>query len=446
MPKSFPKKVDNLIIGAGITGLSLAHFLKKFNQDFIIVESSKRIGGNINTVSKKGFTLENGPNTLLLDNKSIQALIEDFNISKKIIFPNEKAKNRFLIKNHILTPIPKNLTDFLKSNILSFSAKIRIFFEPFIKKHKKDTSVFNFIVKRFGKEFHDNLIVPFLNGIYAGDTKKMSIKFVLRKVWEMEQKNGSILKSIFLNKTNYQPKSFSFENGLSDLLDCFKKELDKNIFLKIKVTSLTRKNNLNFVQINDGQEIQCKNIISTIPAHCLKDIITDQKIITYLKKIEYHPLNVLHFSLERNKIYSPIDGFGVLAKPSDKLSFLGILFNSRIFPHLSPKKYDLITVMVGGAKQKNILKKPKKEIEKRVISDIKKIIHFEGKIELLNHFSWKKGIPQYDMNFLNFSKSIKNFKQKNPGLFIIGNFLEGVSVSNCIKAGHKTAQLLCEKV
>ncbi len=446
MPKSFPKKVDNLIIGAGITGLSLAHFLKKLNQDFIILESSERIGGNINTVSKKGFTLENGPNTLVLDNESIKMLLEDFNISKNIILPNEKAKNRFLIKNRILTPIPKNLTDFLKSNILSFSAKIRILFEPFIKKHKKDTSVFDFTVKRFGKEFHDNLIVPFLNGIYAGDTKKMSIKFVLRKVWDMEQKNGSILKSIFLNKTNYQPKSFSFKNGLSDLLDCFKKELDKKIFLKQKVTSLTKKNNLNFVQINDNLEIQCKNIISTIPAHCLKDIITDQKIITYLKKIEYHPLNVLHFSLERKKIYSPIDGFGVLAKPSDKLSFLGILFNSRIFPHLSPKKYDLITVMVGGAKQNNILKKPKKEIEKRVISDIKKIIHFEGKIELLNQFSWKKGIPQYDMNFFNFSKSIKNFTQKNPGLFIIGNFLEGVSVSNCIKAGHKTAQLLCEKV
>ena len=446
MPKSFPKKVDNLIIGAGITGLSLAHFLKKFNQDFILLESSERIGGNINTVSKKGFTLENGPNTLVLDNESIKTLLEDFNISKNIIFPNKNSKNRFLIKNHRLTPIPKDLVGFIKSNILSFSAKIRILFEPFIKKHKKDTSVFDFIVKRFGKEFHDNLIVPFLNGIYAGDTKKMSIKFVLKKVWEMEQKNGSVLKSIFLNKTNSQPKSFNFRNGLSDLLDCFKEELDKNTFLSTKVTNLTKKNNLNFVQINDSLEIQCKNIISTIPAHCLKDIITDQKIITYLKKIEYHPLNVLHFSLERKKIYSPIDGFGVLAKPSDKLSFLGILFNSRIFPHLSPKKNDLITVMVGGAKQKNILKNPKKEIEKKIVSDIKKIIHYDGKIELLNHFSWKKGIPQYDMNFFNFSKSIKNYTQKNPGLFIIGNFLEGVSVSNCIKAGHKTAQLLCEKV
>jgi oxygen-dependent protoporphyrinogen oxidase len=214
MPKNFPKKVDNLIIGAGITGLSLAHFLKKFNQDFIIVESSERIGGNINTVSKKGFTLENGPNTLLLDNESIKTLIEDFNISKNIIFPNKNTKNRFLIQNHRLTPIPKDLIGFIKSNILSIQAKIRIIFEPLIKKHKKDTNVFEFIVKRFGKEFHDNLIEPFLNGIYAGDTKKMSVKFVLKKVWRMEQSNGSILKSLFLNKTNYQPKSFNFKNGL----------------------------------------------------------------------------------------------------------------------------------------------------------------------------------------------------------------------------------------
>jgi oxygen-dependent protoporphyrinogen oxidase len=165
-----------------------------------------------------------------------------------------------------------------------------------------------------------------------------------------------------------------------------------------------------------------------------------------LKKIEYNPINVLHFSLERNKIYSHINGFGVLAKPSDKLSFLGILFNSRIFPHLSPKKYDLITVMVGGGKQKNILKKPKKEIEERVISDIKKIINYKGKITLLNHFSWKKGIPQYDMNFANFENSIKKFMKKNDGFFIIGNYINGVSVSNCIKAGHQTALLLSEKV
>jgi oxygen-dependent protoporphyrinogen oxidase len=102
--------------------------------------------------------------------------------------------------------------------------------------------------------------------------------------------------------------------------------------------------------------------------------------------------------------------------------------------------------MVGGGKQKNILNNPKKEIEKRVVSDIKKIIKFEGDIKLLNHFSWKKGIPQYDINFSNFSNSIKNYMQKNDGFYIAGNYIKGVSVSNCVKAGHNIAQLLREKV
>ena len=49
------------------------------------------------------------------------------------------------------------------------------------------------------------------------------------------------------------------------------------------------------------------------------------------------------------------------------------------------------------------------------------------------------------MNFSNFSNTIKKFMKKNDGFFIIGNYINGVSVSNCIKAGHQTALLLSEK-
>ena len=41
-------------------------------------------------------------------------------------------------------------------------------------------------------------------------------------------------------------------------------------------------------------------------------------------------------------------GFGVLSKESDNKHFLGILFNSRIFPHVSPKDKELFTVIIGG--------------------------------------------------------------------------------------------------
>ena len=64
----------------------------------------------------------------------------------------------------------------------------------------------------------------------------------------------------------------------------------------------------------------------------------------------------MHLGIEKQKIKNDISGFGVLTKPSDNKSFLGIIFNSRIFPHVAPLDKDLMTVMVGGSRQKQLLK------------------------------------------------------------------------------------------
>ena len=40
-------KKNIVILGAGITGLSTAHYLSLKNKDFLVLEKSNRIGGNI---------------------------------------------------------------------------------------------------------------------------------------------------------------------------------------------------------------------------------------------------------------------------------------------------------------------------------------------------------------------------------------------------------------
>ena len=83
-----------------------------------------------------------------------------------------------------------------------------------------------------------------------------------------------------------------------------------------------------------------------------------------LKKINYNPIDVFHFVFKKNDIKNNMDGFGILCKPSDKKNYLGIIFNSKIFPHVCPPTYDLFTVLVGGEKQKDILKMPQEELKK----------------------------------------------------------------------------------
>ena len=436
-------EVDTIILGAGISGLTLGYYLNNRDKDFLIFESSKYVGGNISTRNKKGFICENGPNTVLINNESIRDLISELKIKNDIIYPNNNNNKRFLIKKGKLIKIPQSFGQFIKSNILSLSAKIHIFFEIFIKKSDNSISVYDFFKRRFGKEFHDVLIEPFLTGVYAGNTRKMSIKHVLKKIWEVEQNYGSVILGFIKKKSrNITPKSFNFKNGLSDLTNKIQQKIKDKISFDSKITSISKIENLYEITVNNDIKYRCSKLICTIPAYALSDIIFDKKLSQTLKKISYCPIYVLHLGLEKQKIKNDISGFGVLTKPSDNKSFLGIIFNSRIFPHVAPPDKDLMTVMVGGTRQEQLLKIDKDLLFDKIIRDIRKLFSYDGRIIMKHDFLWDKGIPQYGLDHDYITNEIKNFENKNKDLHIMGNYVNGISVSDCIEKASILSKIL----
>ena len=54
------------IIGAGLTGLTTAFYLRKNNIDITLFESTQHIGGVIQTKEKDQFIWETGPSTGVL--------------------------------------------------------------------------------------------------------------------------------------------------------------------------------------------------------------------------------------------------------------------------------------------------------------------------------------------------------------------------------------------
>ena len=70
-------EVDTIILGAGISGLTLGYYLNKREKDFLIFESSKCIGGNISTKNKK-----NSPDRLEL--KKFNPILKKYTIQTEI--------------------------------------------------------------------------------------------------------------------------------------------------------------------------------------------------------------------------------------------------------------------------------------------------------------------------------------------------------------------------
>ena len=432
-------KINTVIIGGGISGLSAGHFLNKKGVNFILLESDNKIGGVIKTVNKNGFIFENGPNTILNNNSSIDKLINDHKLQNNIIYPNLKSNSkRFLFFKDNPVAVPNNFWDFIKTPLLSIVSKIRIFKEFFLKPHLNNTSVYNFISRRFGKQFHDNLIEPFLTGIYAGDTRKMSAKHSLKRLWDLEQTYGSVIKGVIKsNKQNI--KSINFSNGISEIVNQLEKRLYNKIKVNQKVTKIKKTKSGYEIFIKEKKSFVCKNIISAIPAFELAKIIFDDDLKLKLNDLKYNPIDVFHFVFKKEDVKIDLNGFGILTKPSDKKSFLGILFNNKIFPHLCPKEYNLYTVMVGGEKQKDILKLSNIELKAKILNELREIIECKGKIYKTNYYSWKKGIPQYNKSQEEIEQAIFNFQQSNNSFRVIGNYYSGVSVSDCVQKAELAA-------
>ena len=437
------KQVDTIILGAGISGLTLAHYLNKKNLDFLVVESQPKVGGNIISFEKSGFVCENGPNTVLLNKKSVVELIDEIGLKDKIIFPNDYNNKRFLLRKGKLIPIPQNFIEFIKTNLLSLTSKLRLIIEIFIPKHNRNVSVKSFFKKRFGNNFEEIFVEPFLTGIYAGETNKMSTKHVLNKIWNMEQKSGSIIINTLKRKKKLnKSRSFNFKNGLIDFVLAINKNISNKIILKSEVTSVKKIKKGYEIIINNNIKYHCKKLISTLPAFGLANIIFDEKISKNLKKINYCPIMVLHLGIEKSKIKENIDGFGVLTKRKDNQSFLGILFNSRIFPHVAPQGNDLLTVIIGGARQPQLIDQDVNKLKKTIINEIRKIISYDGKIIMENNFLWKNGIPQYDLDHDVLIGNISDFHKKNKNFHILGNYIKGISVSDCIQNAFELSKKL----
>ena len=437
------QRVDTIIIGSGICGLSSAHFLSKQSKDFLVLEASNNVGGIIQTENKSDFICENGPNTVLLNNDAIIELLKDCDLWESIIFPSESSnKNRYVLHENELELIPTSFKKFIYSPLLSVKGKFRILFEPFISKHKENVSVYNFIVKRFGKDFHDQLIEPFITGIYAGNTKKMSAKHSLKILWNLEQTYGSVLLGLFRQKRkDNQMRSFNLPMGLSQMIQKIAEPLKNRIHLNVAVEKVEKSQSGYKVSTQSGT-IFCKKIICAVPAYSLNKLFSNKQLNNVLNEVRYTPVDVFHFGFKKDHVMNQAPGFGVLTKPSDQKNYLGILFSSRTFENVAPKDSELFTVLVGGERQKELCDLPIEQLEIIILRELEQLICHQGEVTFKKHFRWKKGIPQYDMNQEKLSAAIKVFEAQNPGLYILGNFYQGISVSDCILKAKNIANKL----
>jgi protoporphyrinogen/coproporphyrinogen III oxidase len=183
-----------VIIGGGLTGLTLAYYLKKSGMVPMVIEKEDRAGGVIRTYREMGFTYESGPNTGVLGNMEVMDLFSDLGGGCELEVANPQAKRRLIWKGGRWHHLPSGLKEAIQTPLFTVGDKLRILGEPFRRRGKDPMeSVGSLVKRRMGNSFLDYAVDPFISGIYAGDPDRLVTQYALPKLYRLEQAHGSFI-------------------------------------------------------------------------------------------------------------------------------------------------------------------------------------------------------------------------------------------------------------
>lgn len=432
------------IIGGGISGLTVAFLLRRAGADVVLLEAADRLGGNIGTERHDGFLLENGPNSLLRSPRLVD-LIDALGLRSRVLPSSPAAKNRFVLLDDELSPVPMGLSSFIGGDFFSRGAKLKILREPFVRsKAAAGESVAEFFTRRLGSEVVAKAVDPFISGIYAGDAEKLSIEAAFPRFFAFERDHGSLLWGALRNKDELPekefPRSFTFINGLIEMIDRLEAELAGSISLGTRVESIAIDNGKFRIAFGGSEETFDHVVVSTRAGSASEMVRSfDPHLAERLSRLEYPPVAVIRLGFHEDQVGRRPDGFGFLVPRDVGLPILGSLWNSSVFPGRAPAGHHLFTSFVGGARRPELFERPDDELFGMVLDSLGKIMDISGEPVHQSIVRWPRAIPQYDTALLETSRHVRRFEQERPGIHFCSNFIGGISVGDCVKNAYAVA-------
>ncbi|SMP04296.1 oxygen-dependent protoporphyrinogen oxidase [Desulfurobacterium pacificum] len=448
------------VIGAGISGLAVAFYLKQAGVEVKVFESEKQAGGKMRTVYENGYIIETGPNGFLDGKPYTLNLVKALGIEDRLYRSSDKARKRFIYTNGRLVRLPENPIAFLSSYLLSWKGKLRLVGEFFVppKKDLSDETLGDFARRRIGEEALEKLLDPMVAGIFAGDPDRMSLKAAFPAIFYLERQYGGLIKGLIAKMKEAKKKGTkssgpagpggvltSFKHGVNDLIDALTEKLGKSIETETPVTRVEKTSNkwkVTYMKNGEKKEEVFDKLIMSTPSYVAAKLLktVNEELSDLLSQIEYSPISVVTLGFEKKGLGHNLDGFGFLVPRKEGRKILGALWDSSVFPNRAPEGKALIRVMIGGARQPELALLDDEELLKISLKELRRIMKIRHYPETVKIFKHEKGIPHYTLGHCERVDRIFQIAENLGNLYFCNNAYRGVGVNDCTKLAEETAQ------
>jgi oxygen-dependent protoporphyrinogen oxidase len=443
---------DALIIGGGISGLATAWWLARSGLNIEVWEKSHRPGGIIKTSHTDGYQTEQAASMIMNFKPEVDQFLTQSGLqekrSKRLLHSESK---RYLIHAGRLQSLPMTIPGLFFSPLWSSRGKLRLLLEPFITKGARDNeSVSEFIIRRFGIEFLEKAMEPFISGTLASNPDLACAQQVLPRLTALEKRYGSITAGMIIHKlirkrTARTTESFSFNGGMSTLTEHLASIPRLGFKVNHKVERIIQHAKYHWeIQAStpDGEiSYKTRHVILSNPSYIAAKLLkpVSYRLSQLLESIEYASLSVVHMGLERAAVKHPLDSAGFLVPRQEKMNINGNLWMSSIFPGRAPKDKVLLSSYLGGSRHISANELSAEESIAMVLDDIKPLLGITASPVMGRVDKHPQALPLYHGDYHQKLANIENEINTLSGLHLAANYKGGVSVRDRIIAAQQAA-------
>ena len=464
-----------LIVGGGISGLSLAYRLTELSHEagisleIQLLEASGRLGGVIQTEHQDSFLMEAGPDSFITEKPQALELCRRLEIQEELINTNQKNRRSFIFRNGKLWPVPEGfylmtpsrLRPFLASTILSPAGKLRVLLEPLVSrlpKNKSDESVGSFVRRRFGQEALDDIAQPMMAGIFMSDPYHLSLKATFPKFLELEHKYGTVLGGMLWQRTRLRDSETasgprysmftSLRQGMNQLVEQLVAQLpDVKFQLNSRISKVERAGTWR-VTLDSEEVLETDFLCLAIPAFSAGRLLetVHEELAEELKAIRYESVVSVNVVFRKEYIDRELNGFGFVVPYNQNRKIIACSFSSVKFEGRASEDYVLLRVFLVGVFQPYIHHLPDEMIERTVIEELSDILGIHEKPEIIVIHRHDHSMPQYAVGHLERVERIEEKVKSLEYFYLTGNGYRGMGIPDCIKYSENVAEQIMQKI
>lgn len=249
----------DLIIGAGVSGISYANFTKN---DFWVIEKEKEVGGYCRTIKKSEYVWDYSGHFFHFQNPEIEAFVCR-NIKPSSLLKVEKHTQIFYEGRYIDFPFQKNIHQLNKEELID------CLYDLFVADSPDRFFTFKeMIYANYGKSIAEKFLIPYNEKLYACDLDHLDVD-AMGRFFPKASREEIIRNFRAVNNSSYNSHFTYPREGAIEYIRSLMQNIDlSRVSLEEELLSIRMKDK---VAVTNKREIRYDRLISTLPFPLLLD-------------------------------------------------------------------------------------------------------------------------------------------------------------------------------